>query len=147
MVCIDHGVLLHHSWALSIVLQVLQQPHAHRLPAEEQRGADAVVAVAHEAHSVHVEYARPPPPPRLVQLRSLDLPGVQDVPLEFAAVDVRLAGKYRTHVVGVLRFADAVGVAKSASAYILHSSIGLTGLRSSVVLLSALSGAPVCGVS
>ena len=39
MVCIDHGVLLHHSWALSVVLQVLQQSNSHGLPSEEQRGS------------------------------------------------------------------------------------------------------------
>ena len=37
----------------------------------------AVVAVAHEAHSIHVEYTRPPPPLGLVQLRSLDLLGLE----------------------------------------------------------------------
>jgi hypothetical protein len=52
----------------------------------------AVVPVAHEVHSVYVEYTRPPPPPCLMELRSLDLLWVQDVPLEFAAVDVSKLG-------------------------------------------------------
>ena len=37
----------------------------------------AVVAVAHEALSVHMEHAGAPPPLGLVQLRSLDLLGVE----------------------------------------------------------------------
>jgi hypothetical protein len=52
----------------------------------------AVVAVAHEAHSIHNEDTGSPPPLGLVQLRNLDLLRVQDVPLEFAAVDVSKLG-------------------------------------------------------
>jgi len=39
VVYIDHGVLLHHPWALSVVRRGLQQLHAHCPPSEEQRGS------------------------------------------------------------------------------------------------------------
>jgi hypothetical protein len=38
MVCIDHGVFLHHSWALSVVLQGLRQPHASSSSRAEPAG-------------------------------------------------------------------------------------------------------------
>ena len=106
-----------------------------------------MVAVAHEAHSIHTEDAGTPPPLGLVQLRSLDLLGVQDVPLELAAVHVRLAWHGHVGSAAMQGCGGAVsGVVATASACILHSSIALPGLRSSVVLLSALSGATVYGV-
>src|ERR1017187_4858969 len=49
-----------------------------------------------------MEHAGAPPPLGLVKLRNLDLLGVQDVPLELAAVDVGLAGEYRAHVLLVV---------------------------------------------
>jgi hypothetical protein len=64
-----------------------------------------MVSVPDETHSVHHEDAGPPPVFSLVQLGLLYLFGVQDVPLEFAAVDVALAGEYLTYVLaGVADF-------------------------------------------
>jgi hypothetical protein len=76
---------------------------------QQQRSAHPVVAVVHEALSVHMEHAGAAPPLGLVQLRNLDLLGVQDVPLELAAVDVGLAGEYRAHVLLVVADFELIG--------------------------------------